>query len=125
MAEDQRTIGIKTRREVLGDDHVNAAMQATDSFDQPLEDVLHEFAWGSVWARPGLDRRTRSLLTLVLLTALDRPEELRVHVRGAIRNGVTVEEISEALLHSSVYCGIPAAIGGFKVARMVIAETGS
>lgn len=113
--------GLAVRREVLGADYVDAALAAADDFTGPLQDFLTEHAWGAVWTRPGLDRRSRSLLNLGMLTALNRPAELRLHLRGALRNGVTREEIREALLQAAVYCGAPAALDAFKVAREVFA----
>src|SRR4051812_12504172 len=122
MDDDVHDTGARLRREVLGDEHVDAALDACTDFDQPMQDLLHSYAWGAVWSRPGLDRRTRSLLTLVLLTALNRPDELRLHVGGALRNGATQDEIAEAFLHAAVYCGMPAAISSFRIARQVIDE---
>src|SRR4051812_19752165 len=119
MGDELHDAGVRVRRDVLGDEHVDAALNACTDFDQPMQDLLHSFAWGAVWTRPGLDRRTRSLLSLVLLIALNRPEELRLHVAGALRNGATPEEISEAFLHAAVYCGMPAAISSFRIARPI------
>lgn len=111
--------GLKTRREVLGAEYVDAALRNADDFSRPLQEYVTQVAWGDIWNRPGLDRRTRSLLTLAMLTALNRPHELRLHLRGALRNGVTREEIRELLLHAAVYCGAPAAVDGFRTAREV------
>jgi 4-carboxymuconolactone decarboxylase len=118
--------GLKVRREVLGAEHVDRAMAAANAFTQPFQELLNEYCWGHVWTRPGLDRRTRSLINLAMLTALNRPNELRLHVRGALNNGCTAEEIREALLQTAIYCGVPAALESFKVAREVLdaAESG-
>ncbi len=110
------------RRAVLGDAHVDRAIAGTTPFTAPFQDLITRYAWGDVWNRPGLDRATRSAITLALLTALDQPEELAMHVRAARRNGLTAEQISEVLLHSAVYCGVPAANVAFAVANAVLAE---
>jgi 4-carboxymuconolactone decarboxylase len=114
--------GLQVRREVLGDDYVDRHMAAPDGFDRPLQELITEVAWGRVWDRPGLGRRERSLITVAMLTALGRPDELAVHVAAALRNGVTSEELQEALLQAAVYCGIPAAFEGFRVAATVISD---
>ena len=111
--------GLKTRREVLGADYVDTALAAADDFTRPLQEHITQYAWGDIWNRPGLDRRTRSLLNLAMLTALNRPHELRLHVKGALRNGVTLDEIREVLMHTTIYCGVPAAMDSFRVAREV------
>jgi 4-carboxymuconolactone decarboxylase len=115
--------GMTVRREVLGDEHVDAARAATTPFTEPFQDFITRCAWGSVWARDGLDRRTRSCLTLALLTALGRESELEMHVRAARRNGVTPEEIGEVLLHTAIYAGVPAANSAFAIAQRVLEET--
>lgn len=112
-------VGSAVRREVLGDDHVDAALAGADDLTADFQDLITRFAWGAVWARPGLDRRTRSCVTVALLVALGKPEELAMHLRGAIRNGVTRAEVVEVLLHTLVYCGAPAANQAFAVARDV------
>ena len=114
--------GMRVRREVLGDEHVDRAVAKTTEFTAPFQDYITRTAWGDVWARPGLDRRTRSMLTLALLTALRYEDELAMHVRAARRNGVTPGEISEVLLHSAVYAGVPAANQAFAIAQRVLAE---
>jgi 4-carboxymuconolactone decarboxylase len=114
--------GMKIRREVLGDAYVDAAMAKVDDFNRPLQEMVTQFAWGQVWSRPGLARRDRSLINLAMISALNRPHELKGHVRGALNNGVTREEITEVLLQVGVYCGMPAAIDSFRVAREVLAE---
>ena len=114
--------GERIRREVLGDEYVDRAMATADEFGAPLQQFVAEHCWGGVWARPGLDRKTRSMLNLAMLMALNRPHELRIHVRGAVANGCTVEEIREVLLHATVYCGVPAGVDAFRTAREAIAE---
>ncbi|HEY8466994.1 MAG TPA: carboxymuconolactone decarboxylase family protein [Solirubrobacterales bacterium] len=113
------------RRKVLGDDHVDRSRSNADEFTRPLQELVTEYCWGTVWTRPGLTRRDRSLINLSMLTALNRPEELRLHVRGALNNGCTVQEIQEVLLQSAVYCGVPAALNAFSVAREVLGENHS
>jgi 4-carboxymuconolactone decarboxylase len=114
--------GMQVRREVLGAAHVEHSMANVSEFSRPVQEYVTRACWGDVWARPGLDRRTRSLLNLVMLTALNRSHELAVHVRGAITNGATVEEIQETLLHATVYCGAPAGLEAFRVAERVLDE---
>ncbi|HTW18875.1 MAG TPA: 4-carboxymuconolactone decarboxylase [Mycobacteriales bacterium] len=109
--------GMRTRREVLGDEHVDRAIARTDDFDGDFQDFITRVAWGDVWQRPGLDRRTRSCITIAMLAALGRDDELAMHVQAAIRNGVTREQIAEVLLHTAVYAGVPAANAGFRAAR--------
>jgi len=114
--------GLATRREVLGAEYVDAAIAGADDFNRPLQELVTQYCWGDVWNRPGLDRRTRSLLNLAMLTALNRPHELKQHVKGALRNGVTKDEIREVLLHTAIYCGLPAAIDSFRSAREVFKD---
>jgi 3-oxoadipate enol-lactonase/4-carboxymuconolactone decarboxylase len=114
--------GLKVRREVLGDAHVDRAQAATTPFTAPFQELVTRYAWGEVWARPGLDRRTRSCVTLGMLVALRSEEELAMHVRAALRNGLSAAEIQEVLLHAAVYAGVPAANGAFAVAQRVLAE---
>jgi 4-carboxymuconolactone decarboxylase len=114
--------GLRVRKEVLGDAYVDASLASADSFTQPMQELVTEYCWGEVWTRPGIDRRTRSMLNLAMLTALNRPHELAAHVRGAINNGVTEDEILEVLLQSAIYVGVPAALDSFRVARGVLAE---
>jgi 4-carboxymuconolactone decarboxylase len=116
--------GSRVRREVLGDAHVERSLARATPFSLPLQELVTEFCWGAVWARPGLPRSTRSLLTLVMLTALGRVQELKLHVRGALNNGVTPDEILEALLQTAVYCGVPAALEAFRGAEEVLAAEG-
>ncbi len=114
--------GMAVRREVLGDDHVDRATAATTDLTRDFQELITEYAWGAVWTRPGLDRRTRSLITLTALVAGGHHDELALHVRGALRNGVSVEEIGETLLHAAVYCGVPAANTAFRIAQQTLAE---
>jgi 3-oxoadipate enol-lactonase / 4-carboxymuconolactone decarboxylase len=116
--------GMRVRREVLGDDHVDAAVARTTGFTAEFQDLITRYAWGEIWTRPGLDRRTRSAITLTALMAQGRLEELEIHVRAALRGGLSADEIKEVLLHSAVYCGVPAANSAFAVAQRVLAERG-
>lgn len=118
----EHEMGMRVRREVLGVDHVEAAVARTDPFSAPFQDFLTRYAWGEVWARPGLDRRTRSCVTLAVLTTLRAEAEIALHVRAALRNGVTREEIAEVLLHTAVYAGLPAANAAFAVAQRTLDE---
>jgi 3-oxoadipate enol-lactonase/4-carboxymuconolactone decarboxylase len=116
--------GMKVRREVLGDEHVDRTIGRTTEFTADFQDFITRYAWGEIWSRPGLDRKTRSCITLTALVALGRLDELKLHVRAAIRNGLTEKEIGEIFLQSAVYCGVPAANSAFAVARRVLSETG-
>lgn len=116
--------GLKTRREVLGADYVDRAIAGADDFSRPMQELVTQYCWGDVWNRPGLDRRTRSLLNLAMLGALNRPHELELHVRGALNNGVTKEEIAEVFLQLAVYCGVPAGVDAFRTARRVFEPAG-
>lgn len=116
--------GLKTRREVLGSEYVDASIRNADDFTMPLQEMVTQYAWGDVWNRPGLDRRTRSFLNLAMITALNRPHELKLHVRGAITNGLSKDEIKEVFLQSAIYCGFPAALDSFRVAKEVFKEMG-
>ncbi|AHB74281.1 MULTISPECIES: carboxymuconolactone decarboxylase family protein [Pandoraea] len=111
--------GLKTRREVLGSEYVDKSIASADAFNRPMQELVTEYCWGEIWNRPGLDRRTRSLLNLGMLTVMNRPHELKLHVRGALTNGVTKEEITEVFLQAAIYAGVPAAIDSFRVAREV------
>jgi 4-carboxymuconolactone decarboxylase len=111
--------GLAMRRKVLGDEYVDRALAQADDFMRPLQELITEYAWGAVWTRPGLSPRDRSLLNLGMLTALNKPHELKLHLRGALNNGLTLEEIREALLQTAIYCGVPAAIAAFRAAREV------
>ncbi|MEJ2888821.1 carboxymuconolactone decarboxylase family protein [Actinomycetospora aeridis] len=116
--------GLAVRKEVVGEAHVERSMAQVTDFSRPMQEWVTRACWGEVWDRPGLDRRTRSLLNLVMLTALGRSHELAVHVRGALTNGVTTDEIQEALLQAAVYCGAPAGLEAFRVAEKVLSEEG-
>ena len=116
--------GMRTRREVLGDEHVDEANARKTPFTEDFQDLITRYAWGEIWSREGLDRRTRSCITLTALIALGREEELAMHIRAALRNGLTPDEIKEVLLQSAIYCGVPAANGAFAVAQRVLDEHG-
>lgn len=123
MDESQRyQAGLRTRRAVLGDAHVERALTQQDELDRDFQDFITRFAWGEIWSRPGLPLRERSLVTLALLAALNRGDEFRMHVAAALRNGVTPEEIKEVILHTSLYAGLPAANEAFRLAKLVLAE---
>jgi 4-carboxymuconolactone decarboxylase len=114
--------GLAVRREVMGNEYVDKALAETDELTRPLQELITEYCWGAVWTRPGLPRKTRSLINLAMLTALNRPHEVRLHLRGALRNGCTQEEIMEVLLQAAIYCGVPAAIDSVRIAREVFNE---
>ena len=118
-----RDDGMRVRREVLGDEHVDAAVAKTTDFTRDFQELITRYAWGEIWTRPGLDRKTRSCMTLIALIAQGRHEELALHVRAALRNGLTPDEIKEVLLHSAIYCGVPAANSAFAIAQEVLTET--
>lgn len=117
--------GMKVRRAVLGDEHVDRAVAATNDFNRDFQDFITRNAWGEIWTRPGLPRHTRSLLTLAMMVALNRSEEFRMHVKAALNNGVTREQIKEVLLQSAIYCGVPAANSAFHIASEVFREMDS
>jgi 4-carboxymuconolactone decarboxylase len=125
MSDDSYERGMKVRREVLGDEHVDRAIERTTDFDAQFQELITRFAWGSVWARDGLDRGTRSCITLALLTALGRETELAMHIRAALRLGLSPDEISEVLLHTAVYAGAPAANAAYAIAQQVLADEAS
>jgi 4-carboxymuconolactone decarboxylase len=114
--------GMSVRRAVLGDPHVDRAVKNTDDFNRDFQDLITRYAWGEIWSRPGLPRRTRSLLTISMMVALNRTEEFQMHVRAALNNGVTRDEIKEVLLQSAIYCGVPAANSAFRAAVEVFRE---
>ena len=120
MQDEQYQKGLATRREVMGDEFVDRALAGTTAFTQPIQDHISRAAWGEVWQRPGLDRKTRSLITVAMLTALGKQHELKGHVRGALNNGATPQEIQEVLLHAAIYCGIPTAVEAFRTAAEVV-----
>jgi 4-carboxymuconolactone decarboxylase len=122
---DRRETGMRIRREVLGDAHVDRAIERTTAFTAPFQDFITRTAWGDVWARPGLDRRTRSAITLAVLTALRAEGEIAMHVRAAVRNGLTPDEIGEVLLHTTVYAGVPAGNAAFAIAQAALEGAGA
>jgi 4-carboxymuconolactone decarboxylase len=124
MTDDAFERGMRIRREVLGDEHVERAVEGTSENTADFQDFITRYAWGEIWARPGLDRRTRSCITLTALVALGRLDELALHVRAARRNGLSPEEIAEVLLQAAVYCGVPAANSAFHVFQRVLEEDG-
>jgi 3-oxoadipate enol-lactonase/4-carboxymuconolactone decarboxylase len=121
---DRHEQGMQLRRAVLGDEHVDRAVESTNAFTEDFQDLITRYAWGEIWTRPGLDRRMRSAMTITALIARGHLEELALHVRAALRNGLTPDEIAEVLLHSAIYCGVPAANSAFKVAQTVLKEEG-
>jgi 4-carboxymuconolactone decarboxylase len=116
--------GLKTRREVLGAEYVDKAIAAQDEFNRPLQELLNTYCWNDVWNRPGLPRKTRSMLNLAMLSALNKPHELKLHLNGALNNGLTKGDIQEVFLQVAIYCGVPAAVESFRIAREVFKERG-
>jgi 4-carboxymuconolactone decarboxylase len=116
--------GLKTRRAVLGSEYVDRSLEQADDFSWALQQLTTEYCWDEIWNRPGIDRRTRSVLNLGMIAALNRPHELKIHVRGAINNGLTKDELKEIFLQVAVYCGMPAALDCFRIAREVFKEMG-
>ena len=114
--------GLEVRKAVLGAEYVESAIKNADDFNRPLQELVTEYCWGALWTRPGLTRKTRSMLNLAMLATLNRPHELELHVRGALRNGVTKDEIREVLLQVAIYAGVPAGVDSFRIARKVFAE---
>jgi 4-carboxymuconolactone decarboxylase len=114
--------GLKVRREVLGAEYVDASISQADDFSRPLQELVTEYCWGNVWSRPGLDRKTRSLLNVAMLTALNRPHEVKLHVRGALNNGCSKNDIMEVLLQTAIYCGVPAAMDSLRGAKEIFQE---
>jgi 4-carboxymuconolactone decarboxylase len=114
--------GLAVRKAVLGAEHVEKSLRAADEFTRPMQELVTEYCWGEIWTRPGLDRRTRSFLNLAMLTALNRPHEIKLHVLGALNNGLTRDELMEVFLQSAIYCGVPAALDAMRVAKEVFAE---
>jgi 4-carboxymuconolactone decarboxylase len=121
--EQRRDQGMRVRRAILGEQHVDRAMASTTEFTADFQDFITRVAWGDIWSRPGLPLKTRSLLTIALMVAINRAEELRMHIRAALNNGVTQDEIKEILLHCAVYCGVPAANSAFHTAVEVLAQS--
>jgi 4-carboxymuconolactone decarboxylase len=122
--KDLRERGLKIRREVLGAEYVDGAMKNATDFNAPLQELLNEYCWGAGWGREGLSRKERSMINLAMLTALGRTHEVETHVRGALNNGLTRQQITEVLLQTAIYCGVPAAVDSFRAASKVIAEHG-
>ena len=120
MSGEKYVQGMAVRREVLGDEYVDKAISGATDFTKPLQDLVTENCWGEIWTRSAIPKKTRSLITIATLAALKVPTELKAHVRGALRNGCTVEEIQEVLLHATVYCGVPAGVEAFRAAKDVI-----
>ncbi|MGH2383455.1 MAG: carboxymuconolactone decarboxylase family protein [Candidatus Limnocylindria bacterium] len=123
MQETRHELGLRTRREVLGDEHVDRARRDLDDFSREFDRLLNEYCWGATWSRSGITRRQRSLITLALLAALNRPTEFETHVRAALRNGCTPDELRDTLIHIAVYAGVPAGFEAFRIARRVLQET--
>ncbi len=117
--------GLQVRREVLGAEHVDASISQADDFSRPLQELVTEYCWGNVWSRPGLDRKTRSLINVAMLTALNRPHEVKLHLRGALNNGCSKNDIMEVLLQAAIYCGVPAAMDSLRVAQEFFQEVES
>lgn len=120
MTDSLYDAGLKIRKDVVGEEYVERALANAEDFGKPFQDLVTEYCWGAIWGRDGLDRKTRSMINLAMLAALNRSAELKLHTRGALRNGVTVEEITEVLLQATIYCGVPAGVTAFNVAREAI-----
>jgi 4-carboxymuconolactone decarboxylase len=124
MASEKYERGLAVRREVLGAAYVDRALADADDFSRPMQELVTEYCWGEIWTQPELPRKTRSLINIAMISALNRPHELKLHVRGALRNGCSKEEIRAVLMQVAIYCGVPAAIDGLRVAREVLKEEG-
>jgi 4-carboxymuconolactone decarboxylase len=124
MADDLYTEGLKIRKAVLGEEYVNRALSNVNSFNKPLQELVTEYCWGKVWGRPGLDRKQRSMLNLAMISILNRPHELKAHIRGALTNGLKPQEICEIFLQVAIYAGVPAAVDSFRIANECFAESG-
>ena len=116
--------GLAIRRDVLGKEFVDNAISSADDFNRPLQELVTQYCWGEIWGRPGLDRKTRSMLNLAMISALNRPHEVKMHVKGAINNGLTKDQIMEVLLQVAIYCGVPAAVDSFRIAKEAFKEMG-
>jgi 4-carboxymuconolactone decarboxylase len=116
--------GLSIRRAVLGAEYVDKAIATANDFNRPLQELVTQYCWGEIWGRPGLDRKTRSLLNLAMISALNRPHEVKMHIKGALNNGVTKDEIKEVFLQVAIYCGVPAAVDSFRLAKEVFEELG-
>ncbi len=123
MTDEVYERGLKIRREVVGSAYVDKSLAEADDFTRPLQELVTKYCWGEVWSRPGLERRERSLINLAMIAALNRPHELKLHIRGALRNGLTRQEIGEVFLQAAIYCGVPAALDSVRIAKEVFAET--
>lgn len=122
MNQSKFDAGLEVRRNVLGAEYVDKSIANADEFNRPMQELVTEYCWGEIWTRPGLSKKTRSMINLAMLTALNRPHEIKLHLRGALNNGVTKEEIQEIFLQTAIYCGVPAAIDSFKIAKEVFEE---
>lgn len=122
MSSEKFEQGLAMRKQVLGEEYVNKSIESADDFNMPLQELVTEYCWGTVWKREGLSLKMRSMINLAMITALNRPHELKIHVRGALNNGLSREEIREVLMQTAIYCGVPAAIDSFRVARSVFEE---
>ena len=116
--------GLKIRREVLGADYVDKAIASADDFNRPLQELVTQYCWGEIWGRPGLDRKTRSIINLAMISALNRPHEVKMHVKGALNNGLSKDDIKEVFLQVAIYCGVPAGVDSFRIAKEVFTELG-
>jgi 4-carboxymuconolactone decarboxylase len=116
--------GLAIRKQVLGAEYVDKAFQTADDFNRPLQELVTQYCWGEIWGRPGLDRKTRSLINLAMISALNRPHEVKAHIKGALNNGLTKDDIKEVFLQVAIYCGVPAAVDSFRSAREVFQELG-
>jgi 4-carboxymuconolactone decarboxylase len=116
--------GLAIRRAVLGADYVDKAMSTADDFNRPMQELTTQYCWGEIWGRPGLDRRTRSMINLAMISALNRPHEIKAHVKGALNNGLTKDDIKEVFLQVAIYCGVPAGVDSFRAAQEVFKEMG-
>ena len=114
--------GLAIRRSVLGEEYVDNAIKTADDFSRPLQELVTQYCWGEIWGRPGLDRKTRSLINLAMISALNRPHEIKMHIKGALNNGLTKDQIQEVFLQVAIYCGVPAAVDSFRLAREVFQE---
>ena len=114
--------GLAIRRSVLGEEYVDNAIKTADDFSRPLQELVTQYCWGEIWGRPGLDRKTRSLINLAMISALNRPHEVKMHIKGALNNGLTKDQIQEVFLQVAIYCGVPAAVDSFRLAREVVQE---
>jgi 4-carboxymuconolactone decarboxylase len=125
MNRDVHDKGLAIRRDVLGAEYVDAQLKAADDFNRPFQEFITEYCWGAIWGRPGLPKKTRSIINLAMLTALGKPQELKIHVKGALKNGCSKDEIMEVLMQTAVYCGVPAAVDAFRTAREAFKEAGA